>query len=1011
MKAEPEEYHRKDSDQSAGKSWPLRILVTLLVLLLLFYVLVFWLAPWAGIRYAKSWYAEQGEGYELTVEGWTLSPFTGEIALDGVVASYPSAADGSGELATVGAQHVGLNVDLAALLGKNIEIDTVGISGLVFTGKQSEEGLRMAGILIPAGEDTSADVPEDESTEASTGVLPEGWTLAIGSIDLTENRVGWEQDGLSIAVVINDIETGAFSSAVEADTPVQLEVTLSELDIETGEDRIILNSPITLTLNGKARSILTHPEFTTDAQFTGLDMHVPGVENLNLGPLTLKGLGFAMAEDGMRAALDELILEDSSAGSSATRSAELGSLTITQLGWNQQRDRISAKTLSLKQANAVGAGFNDLTVDVLDLSDIDVNQLSGDVGASVGHLMLSGANADRGDEGKASFALLELADIVSSKLTTDAEVSIGSILLQQPMAEQVGTGNFTLQELQLGAVKAVTLMSDPAVDVTSIAFKTLDASAFTEATGKAEVSLEGLILTDISSRTLISAPAFDLASLRLQALNTNIEKYASVNLAEFAVDEVSGTDLTGEFNVGVTSASLQTLAADLQDFASVTLDDLSVNTIQAGVNEQTAALASLNNLRIDAEGQDEPVVSLDQYKVTDIRATAEELLTGKHSFAGLVAHLTREQDGNLRGLPASAEEQTAAAQSEQQAIDESTDSTGFIVRIGGIEMLPSATKSQVYWTDHAVSPSVSTRVSILEVSTGPMDTSQLAQKSPINIVLALDDYNRISLNGNLGLEGEYPAGKVKFNIEQLNLVDFNPYLVDAMGYRLKKGMLNINSDITITDGELGGNAKIKLQNSKFEPADEATINRISKQISMPLETALSVLKDDNNNINMDVALSGNIKDPNVGLDDILDQVSIKALKAATMYYLQQSLVPYGQFISIGSFVKDQLFAIRLKDLEFEAQVTELSDANKEYLDTVAGMMKSKTGLELQVCPIASEDEAKVWGDNWSAEVAKRSANVKAYLATVKDSKDKPLSGRVTLCTPKKGDDPMVILGV
>ena len=75
------------------------------------------------------------------------------------------------------------------------------------------------------------------------------------------------------------------------------------------------------------------------------------------------------------------------------------------------------------------------------------------------------------------------------------------------------------------------------------------------------------------------------------------------------------------------------------------------------------------------------------------------------------------------------------------------------------------------------------------------------------------------------------------------------------------------------------------------------------------------------------------------------------------------------------------------------------------------MMKSKTGLELQVCPIASEDEAKVWGDNWSIEVAKRSANVKAYLSTKKDSKDKSLSGRVTLCSPKKGDDPKVILGV
>ena len=969
MKADPQDYHRNEEDQPKQKSWPLRILIMLLVLLLLFYVLVFWIAPWAGIEYAKKWYAKQGDGYSLTVEGWTLSPFTGEIALDGVVANYPPVA-GEPDKASVGAEHVGVNIDLAALLGKNIQIDNIGISGLVFRGKQTQYGLRIAGVQLPSGDENAIEPETEEPAPEGTGPLPEGWTLAINQIDLTDNLIRWQQDGLSLAVEINDFETGAYSSAVEADTPVELEVTLRELDVAAGEDRVILNSPITLTLTGKARSLLTHPEFSTDAHFTGLDMHVPGIESLNLGPLTLQGLGFAMSEEGMRAALDKLVLESSRAERNASTSAELGSLTITKLGWNQQRDRLSAKSLTLKQASALGAGFNDLAVDAFELSDIDVTQLTGDVGASVSHLMLSQMNADRGKEGKAAFTLLELADIVGSSLVSDADVQIGSILLQQPSAEQPEYGTFSLEQLELGAIKAVTLMSNPGVDVSSLSLDSLD----------------------------VKSP-----------------QYADVILAKLQLADVSAKNLTGDdLDVQVSTASLQTLGARVPQYASVSLGDFSVDQVRAGLNEQTATKASLNKLKVEAEGQDEPVLSLDHYNITDIRATAQELLTGKHSFAGLVAHLTREKNGNLRGLPESSDQDQAEGeqtQSEQEAIAEATDSTAFIVRIGGLEMLPSDTKSEVYWTDHAVSPSVSTRVDIMEVSTGPMDTSQLAQQSPVNILLALDEYNRIRLNGTLGLEGEYPAGEMQFSIEQLNLVEFNPYLVDAMGYRLKKGMLNINSDISITDGELGGTANIKLQNSKFEPADEETIDRISKQISMPLETALSVLKDKNNNINMDVELSGNIKDPNVGLDDILNQVSIKALKAATMYYLQQSLVPYGQFISIGSFVKDQLFAIRLNDLTFDTTLTELTDDHKTYLDTIAGMMKSKTGLELQVCPIASPNDVEVWGDNWATEVKKRAANVKAYLAETTDNNDKSLSGRITLCNPKQGDASRVILGV
>ena len=967
MKADPQEYHRNTDAEPPRRSLVLRVLLVLLAVLVLFYLLVFWVAPYAAVRYAENWYAEQGEGYRLTVGGWTLSPFTGEVALDGVLASYPSAR-GSTEEASVGAEHVGVNVDLAALLGKSIEIDSVRVSGLVFSGRQSPEGLNIAGILLPAADDSAAaEEPAQAPEEEAAGPLPEGWTLAIKRIDLTDNLVRWQQEGLSLTLEVNDFVTGAYSSAVQADTPLELVLTLRELDVEAGEDRVILNEPITLTLKGQARALLTHPEITSDIHLTGVDMHVPGIENLHLGALTIDGAGFAMGEDGMRAALDKLVLENSRAERNAGTSAELGSLTVTRLGWNQQRDRLSAESLSLQQANAMGGGFNDLSVGALDLSDIDVKDLSGDLAASVSHLMLSQVNADRGKEGRAEFALLELADVQGTSLISDADVTIGRILLQQPNADQPGTGGFSLEELELGAVHAMTLMSKPGV-------------------------------------------AAD--SLRLSTLAANAPQYAEVSLNEFVAEGVSATDLSGDFVVDVAKARLQSLGAGAPQYARLELADFSVAGVSAGASEQSLDKLELNGLKLQPEGDVEPILTLDYYGVSDIRATPQELVTGKHGFHGLMAKLVREANGNLRGLPAS---EPAAEEGEEQtaAVDvaDEPESTPYIVRIGGIEMQSSQSDSMIYWTDNAVSPNVSTRVRILEVNSGPMDTSKLAQASPLNVVLALDDYNRISLTGTLGLRGPYPEGEAKLKVDQLNLVEFNPYLVQAMGYRLQKGMLNLNSDITITEGELGGNLKIRLQNSKFEPADEATIDRISKQISMPVETALSVLKDDNNNISIDVPLSGNIEDPDMGIDDILNQVSIKALKAATMYYLQQSLVPYGQFISIGSFVKDQLFAIRLKDLEFQPQVTELNDANRKYLDTVAGMMKEKTGLELQVCPVASEEEVKVWGDNWSIETAKRAANVKAYLADMKDSRDKVLAGRVTTCAPAKGDAPRVILGV
>jgi hypothetical protein len=221
----------------------------------------------------------------------------------------------------------------------------------------------------------------------------------------------------------------------------------------------------------------------------------------------------------------------------------------------------------------------------------------------------------------------------------------------------------------------------------------------------------------------------------------------------------------------------------------------------------------------------------------------------------------------------------------------------------------------------------------------------------------------------------------------------------------------VDADITLHDGQLGGNTDILLKNSKLEPADEDTIDRVSKQIAMPLDTALSVLRDDNNNIKLEVPLSGDITDPDVGINDVINQISTKALKTATLYYLKQSLQPYGAFISLASFAGDQLFAVRLNDLEYVALATDLTDKQKEYLDTVGKMMSKKTDLELQVCPVVSNDEAKQWGDHWFNHAQKRSGAVKAYLANVKDKGGNVLSSRISLCEPQKGDKPLVILGV
>ncbi|MEK9766445.1 MAG: hypothetical protein VW274_08185, partial [Thalassolituus sp.] len=188
------------------------------------YVLIFYVAPFFAMRYAEQWYAEQGEGQSLFIGGWTLSPFTGEVELRNVEAAYPV----KGQKAHVGAEFVGININLSELFGKTIHVQSVGVRGLTFRGVQTDEGLSLAGIDLPSsgagdpGVDPGSDASVSEQpagqedvegetdgkTESASGPLPEGWTVRVDDIALIDDRVRWEQSGLTVAVKLSKLTTG-----------------------------------------------------------------------------------------------------------------------------------------------------------------------------------------------------------------------------------------------------------------------------------------------------------------------------------------------------------------------------------------------------------------------------------------------------------------------------------------------------------------------------------------------------------------------------------------------------------------------------------------------------------------------------------------------------------------------------------------------------------------------------------------------------------------------------------
>jgi hypothetical protein len=327
-----------------------------------------------------------------------LSPFTGEIELRDVVASYPSSDDTTD--AEVGAEFIGINVNLSALFERTIHVQSVGISGLQFRGVQSEQGLSIAGITLPeaAAETDAAELEaEAEANEASdtsetaesSSVLPEGWSLRVDDISLTDDLISWKQSGLSLTVRLDELSTGLFNSATETATPISLDVTLEDLMVDLASDsgsgaqaetdsensRLVLRSPVTLTLQAEASSLLTDVKVAGDISLSALALDVPGIEGVEFSALDIKGVSFSLADGNMQAGLDSLVLKNVLALLPEDEKAQLDQFNLSNVRWRANEDDVAIKGVGLEGFSGNLAGFPSISLAQFKSADLRVTNL------------------------------------------------------------------------------------------------------------------------------------------------------------------------------------------------------------------------------------------------------------------------------------------------------------------------------------------------------------------------------------------------------------------------------------------------------------------------------------------------------------------------------------------------------------------------------------------------------------------------------------------------------------
>lgn len=128
----------------------------------------------------------------------------------------------------------------------------------------------------------------------------------------------------------------------------------------------------------------------------------------------------------------------------------------------------------------------------------------------------------------------------------------------------------------------------------------------------------------------------------------------------------------------------------------------------------------------------------------------------------------------------------------------------------------------------------------------------------IDLEGTVDEFGLARIKGNMDPFDPLGYSDIKMNFNNIELTNLSPYSAKFMGYMVESGKLSLDIEYLVEKGLLKSYSKIFL--NKIELGEEV---EGQEGFGIPVKLALSLLKDGDGNIDLDLEVEGDLNDPEV----------------------------------------------------------------------------------------------------------------------------------------------------
>ncbi|HED15296.1 MAG TPA: DUF748 domain-containing protein [Gammaproteobacteria bacterium] len=283
--------------------------------------------------------------------------------------------------------------------------------------------------------------------------------------------------------------------------------------------------------------------------------------------------------------------------------------------------------------------------------------------------------------------------------------------------------------------------------------------------------------------------------------------------------------------------------------------------------------------------------------------------------------------------------------------------------------------------DASVEPEYRSQLQIKKAESGKLDSTQIQQPTSLQLELLPEKFGSVKLSGNVYPFTPQTDMDLTLISRSISLPRLSPYLAHYTGYQFRQGQLDSDSTLKSTSGELSGQMGIVARNLEVAPVSTSKASQLRKQIGMPLEQALAMLRDANNNIKLDIPVSGNMANPDFSLGNVINIAITKAIKTGVSSYLLYALGPYGIALALADSALNPDGFVMLKDIEYEPGQIAFPEDQHDYLQRLQKITVERPEVELRLCAHATEHDRMALLDTGDSQ----NINHDQQIDTVKDN--------------------------